>query len=84
MCTCRAAYLRVIEGCQQLLNDLPTTLEQDQQLLTAPMQELAHQPWANAQHGHLALAYRMARKETLQAVISDLEALSRLLNMCDS
>ena len=76
--------MHVIEGCQQLLDDMPTTLEQDQQLLAAHMQGFASQPWTKAQHCKLALAYRIARKETLQAVISDLQALSWLFSICDT
>ena len=76
--------MHVIEGCQQLLDDMPTTLEQDKQLLAAHMQGSVNQPWANAQHCELALGYRIARKETLQAVVSNLEALSWLFSMCDT
>ncbi len=77
---CRAISVRIAAECQQLLDEMSTTIEQDkQQLMTTGQQELAHMPWKHAEHQKLALKYRIARKQTLYTVIQDLEALVCLL-----
>ncbi len=71
---------RIAAECQQLLDEMSTTIEQDkQQVMTTGQQELAHMPWKHAEHQKLALKYRIARKQTLYTVIQDLEALVCLL-----
>ncbi len=77
---CRAISVRIAAECQQLLNEMSTTIEQDkQQLMTTGRQELARMPWKHAEHQELALKYRIARKQTLHSVIQDLEAVVCLL-----
>ena len=72
--------MRVAAECQQLLNEMSITIEQDkQQLMTIGRQEFAHMPWKHAEHQKLALKYRIARKQTLYTVIQDLEAVVCLL-----
>ncbi|KAL0044661.1 hypothetical protein WJX82_004638 [Trebouxia sp. C0006] len=76
----RAISVRIAAECQQLLNEMSTTIEQDkQQLMTTGRQQLAHMPWKHAEHQELALKYRIARKQTLYTVIQDLEAIVCLL-----
>lgn len=70
---CRAAYLHVVEECQQLLDQMPTSIDDDKHLLETLTQGDDLQS-AQSQHFQLALHYRIARKGILQAVVKDLGA----------
>lgn len=73
---CRAISARIAAECQQLFNEMSTTIEQDKkQLMTTEPQQLAHMPWKHAEHQKLALNYRIVRKQALNTVIQDLEAI---------
>ena len=80
----RASYLHVIEGCQQLLDEMPTSLDEDKQMLALNQQGHVLQSWEYWQHCQLTLKYRIARKQTLQAVVKDLKAFSWLFCTCDA
>ena len=76
--------MRIAAECEALLHEMPTTLEHDKQLLmTKTWEQNADMPWRFAEHKQLALAYRIARKQTLHTVIQDLHAVARLLSAED-
>jgi len=81
---CRAMCLHIVGQCQELLDAMPTSREQDMQLLKETWPGGSNEPWTHSQHQQLALAYRIARKQTLQAVVMDVGALARLLSADDT
>ena len=92
----RGICLYIAEECRSLLNSFPTTIEHDTDLLQRisyakscrVVTEVTNsQPGAKSplpEHLQLAIAYRLARKQTLAAVIVDLESIATLIDCTES
>lgn len=93
---CRTMCLYIAAQCLSLLEQFPTTIEQDQQLLQyicSTSTKLHHAPTeANnddyraesasirAEHQQLGITYRLTRKKMLKAIVTDLQSMANLLD----
>lgn len=91
---CRNICLHIAANCQSLLDGFPTSIREDEQLIQQRTQATYDLPTQAAQettqvsadvdsmqaeHKHLAVVYRLARKRALKAVITDMESQATLL-----